>query len=103
MKGGGNPRRGRIGLRHVAAAAACACAPLVFAGAAIGTNVTTTTVSFASAGCSTWTVPSGVPKVDVSATGAAGASGGASGGAGDGVSATLTGLAGVDLTVCVDA
>ncbi len=67
----------------------------------------TTTVSFTTPGCSTWTVPAGVPSVSINAVGAAGAPGNAptsnAGGVGDGASATLAGLTvGQSLDVCVD-
>ncbi len=69
-----------------------------------------TTQSFTTAGCSTWTVPSGVSSVNIAATGSAGADGSprppssSAGGTGDVVSAILSGLpaAGQQLYVCVD-
>ena len=63
-----------------------------------------TTVSFTTKGCSTWSVPSGVWSVQISAVGAAGAPGHlAPGGTGDGVSAILSGLSAPQtLDVCVD-
>jgi len=67
-------------------------------------------VQFSTAGCTTWTVPSGVTSVQMSATGAAGTAGSSFGvpnaissGLGDEVSATLSGLStGGSLRICVD-
>ena len=64
------------------------------------------TKSFTSTGCSTWTVPAGVPSVSIQATGSAGqpVNGGvAPGGTGDVVSGTLSGLSsGQVLDLCVN-
>ena len=61
------------------------------------------TASFSSQGCSTFTVPSGVTSIAVSATGSAGQNDLGNGGSGDIVSGTLAGLsAGQSLDVCVD-
>lgn len=70
----------------------------------------TTQASFTTQGCSTWSVPSGVTTVQISAVAAAGGPGatfdseaGGFGGTGDGMSASLTGLTpGQALDVCVD-
>src|SRR5437588_3043124 len=51
-----------------------------------------TTTSFTSAGCQTWSVPTGVTSVQVDAVGSAGQTAGGSGGNGDEVSGTLSGL-----------
>ncbi len=72
-------------------------APSAFAGP--------TSVSFTTAGCTTWPVPAGVTTVNIQATGAAGGTGanGEPGGTGDGVSAALSGLpSGQVLDVCVN-
>lgn len=72
------------------------------AGSVVAAN---TTVAFTTQGCTSWTVPAGVSTVEIQATGAAGSSGGGGApGLGDGVSGTLSGLAGGTqvLYVCVD-
>jgi hypothetical protein len=61
------------------------------------------TVSLTTQGCSTWSVPSAVFGVQISAVGAAGTGDtGTSGAAGDAVSATLSVVPGQTLDVCVD-
>ena len=81
-----------------AAVGLCALGAAAFAGAAAAAG---TTVAFTTQGCTMWTVPTGVSSVQIQATGAAG---GGAGGVGDGVSGTLSSLAGGTqvLDVCVD-
>jgi len=64
-----------------------------------------TSVSFTTAGCSTWSVPAGVTSLAIQAVGAAGTAGYGSSGKGakgDGVTATLSVSPGEILDVCVD-
>ena len=98
---GSRARRWRGVVSAVAAAGLALYLP-VLAGSVVAAN---TTVAFTTQGCTSWTVPAEVSSVQIQATGAAGSSGGGGApGLGDGVSGTLSDLAGGTqvLYVCVD-
>jgi len=80
---------------------AAAGAPAVAAGhRTAAVQVIPTTTTFATAGCSTWTVPATVTSLTVAATGAAGE--GTGGGHGDQLTADLAVSSGQTYDVCVD-
>jgi hypothetical protein len=95
------------GWRRVGVALAVGVCALVATSAASAVPTPVTTVSFTSAGCSTWAVPAGVSSVSIDAVGAAGSAYGSNStasGLGDGVSGTVSGLTGGTSTlfVCVN-